>query len=461
LSPSKERESILAGPIIRTLFRLGLPMMVAYGSQTLFNFVDRYFVARLGHVQVGALGMSFILIGVIFAFSVGIGMGTTSLISRSYGAAAYRDVKLAVMHACYLGTLLYLLLLMIGDNGVRWLFRLLGSSEDMLPYICEYTDVMLVGSVFIVGSLIGSGILRGIGDTVSIMKAMLIGNVLNVALDPLLIFGWGPFPALGIRGAALATIFARAIAFALMFYYITRHREALRPSRQHLSINFPIIKAVMNIGFPKTLGMLLINVSMGILFVLMKPYGDIYKSAHTIVFAYLQITFMFIIGLSGAALPMIGQNYGAGQHERMQRIFRLAAVIFSCFSCFMACLFILFRAPLIGLFSNSRQLNEIGSHILVVIALGSTVLGLRVLVVNTFGALGMGRNVLIVNFLQTIGGILPFALLFRWLIGVYGIWWGITVGNVLVTALSYVWLKGVIRRGVKKFVPVSQSPIAL
>lgn len=449
------KELILKGPILRTMLRLSIPMTIAYGSQTLFNFVDRFFVARLGYLEVGAIGMSFAVLGIIFAFAVGIGIGSTSIISRLIGANEEQDVKKSVVHSLYLALFLSGMLLFIGEKGLVYIYNILGASEEMMPFIISYTSITLNGSIFIFGSIIGGNILKGEGDMVSPMKAMLVGNVLNIILDPLLIFGFGPIRGYGIEGAAYATVFTRAVAFLIILHSIFKKDRIIRPALSSVRLNFGIIKGILEVGFPKILGMLIENAGFAYILFLMTPLGDAAVSAHTIALTYFQILFLVIIGFSGASVPMIGQNYGAGNRQRMNQIITNAAYLYTFICIIFSCLFFVFGGMLFTLFTKEQIVLDFGIVIFRILALGSVFLGLRLLVVGTLGALGLGKMVFYFHLVHSMVLLVPLTYFLRNYFAGYGLWVGQTLANILSATLGFIWMLALSKR-VKDFVPISK-----
>lgn len=450
---NENRDLILKGPILRTMIKLSIPMTIAYGSQTLFNFVDRFFVARLGHLEVGAIGMSFPVLGIIFSFAVGIGIGATSIIARLIGADAESDVKKSVVHAFYLALFLSALLLLIGQRGLYMIFSALGTSPEMMPFVIDYTSITLNGSIFIFGSIIGGNILKGEGDMVSPMKAMLIGNILNIILDPILIFGIGPISGYGIKGAAYATVLTRAIAFALILHAMFKKERIIRPVLESIKLNFSIIKGILEVGFPKILGMLVENIGFAFILFLMTPMGDAAVSAHTITLTYFQILFLVIIGFSGASVPMIGQNYGAGNKSRMTKIIINAAILYTIICFIFSSIFFILSRPLFLLFSNEPEVLSFGMIIFRILSVGTVFLGVRLLVVGALGALGLGKKVLIFHIFHSLIFLVPLTFFLKDYFGGYGLWVGQSLANILSSIIGFWWMMSAARK-VKDFVPL-------
>ena len=216
MAEKPDRQGILNAPILATLVRLALPTTAAFVFQTLFNFVDRFYVSRLGEVPLAAVGMAFTLQSVLIAVGAGVGVGTSSIVARRIGAGRSEDARRHAEHSLLIALTAGILFALFGSLVSAPFFRLLGASQEMLPCVLEYINVILSGAIFIFITMVGNGILRGEGNTVTPMRIMLTGTLINIVLDPLLIFGIGPLPGYGVAGAAAATVLARVVSAILM-----------------------------------------------------------------------------------------------------------------------------------------------------------------------------------------------------------------------------------------------------
>ena len=214
------------GPVARALVRLSAPMLVGILAMMAFNVVDTYFVGKLGTVFLAAMTLSFPIVMVVGTFTMGLGVGAMAVISKGIGAEDRRGMRRYATDALSLSVVCVAVMCPLGLATMEPLFRLLGATDAMLPLIAEYMNIWYPGMLVYVVPMIGNNIIRATGDTTTPSVIMVVGVVLNGFLDPLLIFGWGPVPAFGIAGAAIATVVARAFTLVVVFWVLMR-RERL------------------------------------------------------------------------------------------------------------------------------------------------------------------------------------------------------------------------------------------
>ena len=432
-------EQIQGGPILPTLLKLSAPAIVAFLFHTTFNFVDRLFVSRLGPVELGALGMAFTVQSVLITLGAGTGIGTSSLIARFIGAGKKEQANNAAEHSLLIILALSLITTIFGPLLTRPLFTLLGASEQMLPYILGYINIVLYGSFFQFFSMIGNGILRGEGNTVTPMQVMILGTLVNIALDPLLIFGIGPFPALGVHGAALATVIGRAVSCIFLAVSLFGKKNLVVLNMKVFRYRGAIIRGIFAVGGPTIIGQLSNSLGLSLLFILLRPYGDMAKSAFTLGFTYQQVAILPIIGIAQGTLTMTGQNFGAGKIQRVKSIVEKSLVFCMGVMCGFALVMILARGSLVRVFSDLPEVIRIGRTMLMIFALGFPFLSARFILASFFQGLGKGFAAFVINFSYILIFAMPMALLLSRLIGLQGIWIGIVSGNLLSSLLGAVW----------------------
>jgi putative MATE family efflux protein len=453
-------ERILGGSILPTLLKLSGPAIIAFIFHTTFNFVDRFFVSRLGAVELGALGMAFTVQSILITIGSGTGIGASSLIARFIGAGKEEQANNAAEHTLLIIIALALITTIFGPRLTRPLFLLLGASGQMLPYILSYINIILYGSFFQFFSMIGNGILRGEGNTVTPMQVMVAGTLINIALDPLLIFGIGPFPALGVQGAALATVIGRAASCILLAASLFGKRNLVVLNMRAFRYRGAIIGAIFAVGGPTIVGQLSNSLGLSLLFILLRPYGDMAKSAFTLGFTYQQVATLPIIGIAQGTLTMTGQNFGAGRIGRVKSIVGKSLLLCMGIMCAVALIMILGRGALVRVFSDVGEVIRIGKTMLTIFALGFPFLAARFILASFFQGLGRGFAAFVINFSYILIFAMPLALLLSRLIGIEGIWTGIVAGNLLSSILGAVWAAATSRRlemGIEEPIPAAQS----
>jgi putative MATE family efflux protein len=432
-------EQIQSGPILPTLLKLSGPAIAAFWFHTAFNFVDRFFVSRLGAVELGALGMAFTVQSVLIGIGSGTGIGASSLIARFIGAGKKEQANNAAEHSLLIILAFSLITTIFGPLLTRPLFTLLGASQQMLPYILGYINIVLYGSFFQFFTMIGNGILRGEGNTVKPMQVMILGTLVNIALDPLLIFGIGPFPALGVQGAALATVIGRAVSCILLAVSLFGKKNLVVLNMKAFRYQGAIILGTFAVGGPTIIGQLSNSLGLSLLFILLRPYGDMAKSAFTLGFTYQQVAILPIIGIAQGTLTMTGQNFGAGKIRRVKSIIEKSLLFCVGVMCGFALVTILGRGAFVRVFSDVGEVIRIGRTMLMIFALGFPFLSARLILASFFQGMGKGFAAFVINFSYILLFAMPMAVLLSRLIGLKGIWMGIVSGNLLSSVLGAVW----------------------
>jgi putative MATE family efflux protein len=439
-------EQIQLGPILPTLLKLSVPAIIAFTFQTTFNFIDRLFVSRLGAVELGALGMAFTVQSILITIGSGTGIGASSLIARFIGAGRKEQADNAAEHSLLIILALALITTIFGPRLTRPLFILLGASEQMLPYILGYINIILYGSLFQFFAMIGNGILRGEGNTVTPMQVMMLGTLVNIVLDPLMIFGIGPFPALGVQGAALATVIGRAASCILLAFSLFGKKNLVELNMRAFRYQGAIIRGIFAVGGPTIVGQLSNSLGLSLLFILLRPYGDMAKSAFTLGFTYQQVAILPIIGIAQGTLTMTGQNFGAGKIRRVKSIVKKSLLFCMGVMCAFALVMILGRGVFVRVFSDVAEVIRIGRTMLMIFALGFPFLAARFILASFFQGLGNGLAAFVINFSYILLFAMPLALLLSRLIGLEGIWMGLVCGNLLSSVLGAVWTVTTSRR---------------
>lgn len=432
-------EQILGGKILPTLLRLSVPAIIAFTFHTTFNFVDRLFVSRLGAIELGALGMAFTVQSILITIGSGTGIGASSLIARFIGAGKKDKANNTAEHTLLIILGLSLFFTILGPFLTRPLFVLLGASEQMLPYILSYINIVLYGSFFQFFAMIGNGILRGEGNTVTPMQVMILGTLVNIVLDPLLIFGIGPFPALGVQGAAIATVIGRAVSCILLTVSLFGTKNIVVLNMRAFRYQGSILRGIFAVGGPTIVGQLSNSLGLSLLFILLRPYGDMAKSAFTLGFTYQQVAILPIIGIAQGSLTMTGQNFGAKEFRRVRAVIQKSLLFCMVLMSAFALVMIVGRGSLVRVFSDVAEVIRIGRSMLLIFALGFPFVAARFILSSFFQGLGKGFAAFVINFSYIILFAMPLALLLSRVIGIEGIWIGIVAGNLLSSVLGAVW----------------------
>ena len=332
-----------------------------------------------------------------------------------------------------------------GPSLSRVLFRLIGASPEMKPYIFAYTDVLLLFSVFQFTAMIGNGILRGEGNTITPMQVMIVGNLINLVLDPFLIFGLGPFPALGVQGAALATVIGRGGSTLFLLFSLFKRDNIVKPRLKITQIAWKHIRGILGVGGPTLFANLANSLGLSLIYVLLRPYGDSVKATFTIGFTYQQIAFLPVLGVAQGVLTMTGQNWGARNAERIRRIVRTATGVSMLVLAVISSIIAAGAGGFISIFTKNPEMIALGRTMLLLLCLGFPFMAVSRVLVSVFHGLGMGLRSLILTVLYVIVIVLPMALLGARLFDLPGLWGGMALGHFTSGVLGFLWVTKVSR----------------
>ncbi|MDA3927580.1 MAG: MATE family efflux transporter, partial [Prolixibacteraceae bacterium] len=269
----REKIDITNGPIAKVLLKLTWPMLFGMLGIMVFNLTDTFFIGKLGVQQLAAISFTFPVVMFINSLALGMGIGTASLISRTYVSEPRKVVQKYAVDAIFLAVFVVVSFVLIGLLSIDPIFRLLGVTDELMPFVKDYMQIWFWGVPFVVVPMVGNNIIRATGDTFTPGMIMVFSAVVNVILDPILIFGWGSVPSMGLKGAALATVFSRAMGLVVAIY-ILAFREKL------LVLYIPVLKElwaswkkILYVAAPAATGMLITPISMGIITRFVSSYG--------------------------------------------------------------------------------------------------------------------------------------------------------------------------------------------
>ena len=397
---SRAQRNLQEGPVAGHLLRLALPMIIAFIFATSYTFIDRWFVSRLGDTATAAIGMAFSIQLMIISIGSGIGTGINSFIARNLGAKNDREAQESASHALVLALGIGVVIAVLGLLFQKHIYRLMGAEGELLSALMAYMTVIFLFTPVNLLGMFSSSIFQGYGNTMTPMRLMMLGNVLNLILDPLLIFGIGPFPELGIEGAAWATVIGRSAAFTYIAWQIFGRQQPVRIDFRDFRWRSDIVSGIMQVGLPSSVGQILTSVAMAIVFTVLTPFGQDSKSAYTIVFTFEMVVFLPVIGVSQAITIMTGHNFGAKLLDRVTKIYFTGILIALGFMCVPAILFVLFPYFFTSIFAQSDSVLHIGANALRIVAIGSVFYSIPICSVAGFQGLGLGKQYLWSNIVR-------------------------------------------------------------
>jgi len=433
-------------PIIPLMFRLAIPAMIGMGTQALYNVVDTMYVGRVSEEALSALSLAFPVQMVLISIGVGTGVGTSSLIARRLGEKRIKEASLAAENAIFLSVMYWLVIMMIGWLFADDIIRIFSDRTVLIRPGGDYIRIIMMGSIAMFFPMITNNIIRGEGNTFTPMIALIIGAVTNIILDPFLIFGIGIFPEMGVRGAALATVFSRGVSGVFLIYALRTKTDDLKISPRHFKVDFSIIIEIYKVGLPAMFMQMLASVTIGVINKIAGSY-NIYAIAIMGIFFRLQsFILMPVFGLGQGYIPIMGYNYGRGDIKRMKETLVTGFLIATSITFIGFVLFRFFPENLIRLFNSNPELIKIGVQALRRIALGFPVIGASIIGAVTFQALGKGVNSLVVSFLRQIGILLPVIYLLSRIWTFENMWYAFPISEYIDVVVMYVWLSFTLKK---------------
>ncbi len=311
------RAPLTTGSISRGITGLAGPMALGMLAMMIFNLVDTWFVSRLGTAALAAMSLTFPVVMVVGSIALGLGIGTTSVISRAVGSGASERVRRLTTDALLMGVAAVLLVSIAGWLTIDPLFRLLGADDVLLPLVRAYMTVWYPGAVFLVIPMLGNAAIRATGDTRTPALIMAYAGLANVAMDPVLIFGMGPFPAMGIQGAAVATVLGRATTLAGALWVLGAREKLLARRFQGLATTLRSWRSIVAVGAPAAAANLAQPLTIGLLTAMVAAYGKAAVAAFGAAGRVEMLALIPVRALASGMVPFVGQNWGARNHGRV------------------------------------------------------------------------------------------------------------------------------------------------
>lgn len=423
-------------PILPLLVKLSIPSMISMTIQALYNVVDSIYLGRFSTDALSSLSIAFPLQMVLISISVGTGIGASSLISRLLGRGQKEKASNAAEHVLLLSLFYGLIIGIVGFFFSKDLISIFTDNPTFIELGTEYIRIIFIGSVFLFVPMLANEILRGEGNTFVPMISMLIGSIINIVLDPFLIFGIGPFPQLGVAGAAYATVIGRSISGIYIIYKVLTNDKDIKIKLKIFKFNFKIIRDIFSVGLPAMIMQLLASFMVGGLNIIVGGYNEYAVAVVGVYFRLQSFVFMPVFGLNQGYMPIIGYNYGYRKLNRMKEAIKYGLMIGFTITTLGFIVFQLIPEPLIRLFSNDVELIEIGINALKTISLAFPIIGLAIVGSTTLQAVGNGFASMAVSFLRQIIILLPVAYLLGKIGGLRWVWYAFPISE----AISFVLL---------------------
>ncbi|PAB59326.1 MATE family efflux transporter [Anaeromicrobium sediminis] len=433
-------------PILPLIIKLSIPSIISMFVQALYNVVDSIFVSRISETALAALSLAFPIQLILIAMGVGTGIGTSSLISRLLGMKEYDKASNTALHVVLISFIYGTITALVGYFFVDDIVGTFTSDKILIGHAISYIQPILLGSIAVYLPTIGNNILRGEGNTFIPMVTMLIGSVLNIILDPILIFGYGPFPEMGVAGAAIATIASRIISGSFIIWVLLSNNNRVKFNIKKFNFDKDIIRKLYAVALPAITMQCMASFMISSFNYLLSDYGESAISAMGIYIRLQSFVFMPVFGLNQGYIPIMGYNYGHKHPNRMKEAMKYATLIAFTFTTIGTIIFQLFPENLILLFGNSEELLSIGTKALTTISIAFPIIGPAIIGSTTFQALGFGIPSLILSFLRQMILLLPVGYLLNKLGGLDYIWFSFPISEVISFIVMIIWLTSTLKK---------------
>lgn len=433
-APAENKMGVM--PVNRLLFSMSLPMILSMLVQALYNIVDSIFVAQIGETALAAVSLAFPVQNLIIAVSVGTGVGVNALLSRSLGEKNQETANLAAVNGIFVFFLSYLLFAVFGLFFARMYFTVQTSNPEIIEQGTIYLSVCSIFSFGIFLEIALERIMQSTGRTIYNMITQGLGAIINIILDPILIFGLFGFSRMGILGAAVATVIGQIIAMLLLLYFNIRKNSDVNLNMRRFRPDTAIIAEIYRVGLPSIIMQSISSVmTFGVNKILLL-FSETAVSVFGIYFKLQSFIFMPVFGLNNAMVPIVAYNYGAARKDRIMKTIRSSVTAAVAIMLAGLVIFQIFPEQLLYLFDASEHMMGIGVPALRIISLSFLFAGYCIVIGSVFQALGNGVYSLITSAARQLVCILPAAWLFASVFGLHAVWYAFPLAEIISVVLT-------------------------
>ncbi len=440
---SGKEQEFTSGSIRRAVFMLSIPMILEMLMESIFALVDIMYVSQVSVNAVATIGLTESVITLVYAVAIGLSMAATAIVARRVGEKDLKGASNAAVQVIFLGVFVAAIISAIGVIYPREILGLMGAEADLIEEGYGYTKVLLGGNITIMLLFLINAIFRGAGDASVAMWTLVLSNGLNIILDPIFIFGFGPVPAFGVEGAAIATTIGRGTAvlfqLAILFYGYSKIKVGIKDLVLRVGVMLNLIKVSLG-----GIGQFLIGTSSWVFLMrIMSEFGSEVLAGYTIAIRVMMFTLMPAWGMSNAAATLVGQNLGAKKPKRAEQSVWKTGKYSALFMGLVSIIYLVFAPQIVLLFNETPDVVKYGSLCLRVIAAGYIFYGYGMVVINAFNGAGDTKTPTYINFVCFWLLQLPFAYFMAITLdfGPSGVFWAITLAEILIAITAIIWFK--------------------
>lgn len=441
-------------PVQKLLITMSLPMVISMLVQAMYNLVDSIFVAQIDQDALTAVNMAFPMQSLMIAFQTGLGVGMNAVISRLLGEKRPRDAGFAATHGLILTLVNYIIFLTVGLTAARTFFSVQSKSEAVIQYGVEYLSIVCVCSFGLFFQICFERFLQATGRTVYSMIMQGTGAVINLILDPILIFGVEALgiPSMGVKGAAIATVSGQIVSFGLGVFLHFRFNKELRAVFRGFRPDFNMIKKIYAVGIPSIMMSALVSVMTYCMNIILKDYEETAATAYGVYIKLQSFVAMPVFGMNNGIVPIIAYNYGARTGDRIVKTVKLGVIYATVIMTVGVLLFQIFPEFFLSFFNPDDALVASGIPALRTLSLSLLFAGASIVMSSSFQALGFGVRSLLVFLVRFLIPTLPLAWLLGRLGGTSAVWFALPIGDICGLVLAAVFMVKTYRNTIKPMI---------
>ena len=439
-SPSRAA-NLLNGDIPSTLKRMTIPMILGMVMMMSFGLIDTFFVSLLGTEPLAAISFTFPVTFTVISLNIGLGIGTSAIIGKLQGSRELSESKNYATGSLMLSTLLVGTLALIGYFTIEPIFTLLNASPTLLPYIRDYMSLWYASSIFLSLPMVGNSVLRACGDTRTPSIVMATVGGLNALLDPLFIFGAGPVPAMGIKGAALATLLAWMVGAVWILYLLAVKRNLILPRLLSLLELKAISGDILKIGLPAAGANMLTPIAGGVMTAVVASYGAEAVAAWGVGSRMESIASIVVLALSMTLPPFISQNVGANRFDRVHSAYMVSLKFVLFWQLFVFVVMWVCSGWIAVAFTSEPEVSRLIQLFLMIVPLGYGMQGIIILTNSSLNAMHHPLSALALSVIRLFVFFVPISIAGSYFFGLTGLYWGTVVANIAMATVSFVVFK--------------------
>ena len=421
--------------IKRLILTMSAPIVVSMMVQSLYNVVDSIFVAQISEEAITAVSMAFPFQQLMMSVGIGTAIGVNSLLARNLGAKQFSQVNKIANNGLLLAFLSFIAFFMMGLLLSDKLITIQTDNQEIISHGPVYLRICLMGSLGIFTHLMFERLLQATGKTMYTMIAQISGALMNIILDPIMIFGWFGMPAMGLAGAAIATVISQYVGALVVAYLCIRKEKDIDIGFRYMKPDFKIIRDIYAVGIPS---IIMISISSVTIFSMNQILAKFSITAVALLGIYFKLQsfiFMPVFGLNNGIIPIVGYNYGAGNKERMRETIFLGMRYAVTIMLIGTLIMMVFPDKLLGMFNASDQMLVIGRVAFRIICISFPFAAISIISIGVFQAIGKGTLSMIISIIRQLVVLVPLAYLFSLTGNLSMVWWSVIIAELVAISI--------------------------